>query len=769
MLAGRVDAALLDLEQVGEVGVDHQLERAVGGLVAEVADDDVLRACPARCSGSGTPSGCCRPGPGRGRVRSTKDRPERLGDGRGQGLGLLAVDPQLEAGRGSGCRGRTGPGASRGACRPIAPRCRTTTPRPGVTVVPRRGPSEHGRLPGEVPRVRHWSRAYREAASGISPTAVVLIQLSRWIRRPSSRSTTSTSPWRAPRSSRASTSRSAPARSTPSWAPTARASPRWPTPCSASPEYEVTGGRILFKGDDITAWPTDVRGKAGHLPGLPVPRGDRRRPGDPVPAPGPVGPQGHRPVGARAAPVDHGVDEAPRHGPVASATATSTRASRAARRSATRSCRWPSSSPSWPSSTRPTPGLDIDALRVVANGVQEVRADRPELGVLLITHYQRILDELQPDRVHILVDGRIVDSGGPELARRLEEEGYDAWRRGHVDRSTSPSSRRTSRSSTSRSTATGSSTSTRRRRRRSRRPCSTPWSATTRPPTPTCTAACTPSPCRPPSCSRRRGPRCSASSAPARARGRLHQERHRGHQPGRPLVGPGQPRRGRRRAAHRDGAPRQHRALAHAGGRAGHRAALAPLADDYQLDLTDLDRPARRREAGRRHGHVQRARHHQPGAPHRRRRPRRRRPRARRRRPVRAPPAHRRRRAGLPTSSASPATRCSAPPASACCGAARSCSTPCPPFLGGGEMIRDVRLDGFDAQRAPVEVRGRHAAHRRGHRPRRRRRLPRGARHGRRPPARDRPHRLRPRRPHASASATTSPSTARPTPSTAAA
>jgi Fe-S cluster assembly ATP-binding protein len=73
-------------------------------------------------------------------------------------------------------------------------------------------------------------------------------------------------------------------------------------------------------------------------------------------------------------------------------------------------------------------GLDIDALRVVARGVTEVRRTRPELGVLLITHYQRILDELRPDRVHLLVDGRIAASGGPELARRLEEEGYEAWR-----------------------------------------------------------------------------------------------------------------------------------------------------------------------------------------------------------------------------------------------------------------------------------------------------------------------------------------------------
>jgi Fe-S cluster assembly ATP-binding protein len=73
-------------------------------------------------------------------------------------------------------------------------------------------------------------------------------------------------------------------------------------------------------------------------------------------------------------------------------------------------------------------GLDIDALRVVGRGVHAVRDERPELGVLAITHYQRLLDELIPDFVHLLVDGRIVLSGGPELAKRVEIEGYEAWR-----------------------------------------------------------------------------------------------------------------------------------------------------------------------------------------------------------------------------------------------------------------------------------------------------------------------------------------------------
>lgn len=73
-------------------------------------------------------------------------------------------------------------------------------------------------------------------------------------------------------------------------------------------------------------------------------------------------------------------------------------------------------------------GLDIDALRIVAKGIREVRADRPNLGILLITHYQRLLDELQPDVVHIMIDGRIVKSGGMELAAELEKNGYEAYK-----------------------------------------------------------------------------------------------------------------------------------------------------------------------------------------------------------------------------------------------------------------------------------------------------------------------------------------------------
>jgi Fe-S cluster assembly ATP-binding protein len=70
-------------------------------------------------------------------------------------------------------------------------------------------------------------------------------------------------------------------------------------------------------------------------------------------------------------------------------------------------------------------GLDIDALKIVASGVKELVG--PEMGALVITHYQRILDYITPDFVHVFIDGRIVEEGGPELAHKLEAEGYERY------------------------------------------------------------------------------------------------------------------------------------------------------------------------------------------------------------------------------------------------------------------------------------------------------------------------------------------------------
>jgi Fe-S cluster assembly ATP-binding protein len=75
-------------------------------------------------------------------------------------------------------------------------------------------------------------------------------------------------------------------------------------------------------------------------------------------------------------------------------------------------------------------GLDIDALKIVAHGISAI--NKEDQGVLVITHYQRILNYITPDFVHVMLNGRIVESGGPELALRLEEEGYEWLREKHA-------------------------------------------------------------------------------------------------------------------------------------------------------------------------------------------------------------------------------------------------------------------------------------------------------------------------------------------------
>src|SRR5207248_3215857 len=193
------------------------------------------------------------------------------------------------------------------------------------------------------------------------------------------------------------------------------------------PDYEVTSGRLLFKGSDITSWPTDVRGKAGLFLGFQYP--------EEIPGVSVV--QFLRQALSARKGLDLSIlelrvtimewmerlDIDPAFGDRYLNEGFS-----GGEKKRNEILQMAILEPEFAVLDETDSGLDIDALKVVAKGVQEVRADRPELGVLLITHYQRILEHLQPDAVHILVDGRIVDSGGPELAHRLEREGYDAWR-----------------------------------------------------------------------------------------------------------------------------------------------------------------------------------------------------------------------------------------------------------------------------------------------------------------------------------------------------
>ncbi len=193
-------------------------------------------------------------------------------------------------------------------------------------------------------------------------------------------------------------------------------------------DYSVTAGRIVFQGDDITEWPTDVRAKAGlflafqypeEVPGVPVIQFLRQA------------------MGARKGLDDMSVLETrmaiiewmkrlemdPSFGDRYLNEGFS-----GGEKKRNEILQMAMLEPAMAILDETDSGLDIDALRIVAKGVNEVRAARPEMGVLLITHYQRILESLKPDVVHILIDGRIVDTGGPELAERLEAEGYEGWR-----------------------------------------------------------------------------------------------------------------------------------------------------------------------------------------------------------------------------------------------------------------------------------------------------------------------------------------------------
>ena len=193
------------------------------------------------------------------------------------------------------------------------------------------------------------------------------------------------------------------------------------------PDYEVTAGRVRFKGEDITDWSTEARGKAGlflafqypeEIPGVSVVQFLRQalsaRKGMELSI-----------LELRVAIMEWmgrlGID--PSFGDRYLNEGFS-----GGEKKRNEVLQMALLEPEFAVLDETDSGLDIDALKVVAQGVQEVRTDRKEMGVLVITHYQRILRYLEPDTVHILVDGRIVESGGPDLAHRLEREGYDSWR-----------------------------------------------------------------------------------------------------------------------------------------------------------------------------------------------------------------------------------------------------------------------------------------------------------------------------------------------------
>jgi Fe-S cluster assembly ATP-binding protein len=192
-----------------------------------------------------------------------------------------------------------------------------------------------------------------------------------------------------------------------------------------NPDFVVTKGQILFKGDDITTWDVDVRGKAGLFLAFQYPQAIAgvsvinflrqalsERKGTELSV-----------LELRRTIMEwmDRLDMDP-----AFADRYLNEGFSGGEKKRNEILQMAMLEPEMAVLDETDSGLDIDALKVVARGVQEVRADRPEMGVLAITHYQRLLDHLTPDHVHILVDGRIVESGGMEVAARLERQGYDS-------------------------------------------------------------------------------------------------------------------------------------------------------------------------------------------------------------------------------------------------------------------------------------------------------------------------------------------------------
>jgi Fe-S cluster assembly ATP-binding protein len=195
----------------------------------------------------------------------------------------------------------------------------------------------------------------------------------------------------------------------------------------ASPEYDVLSGQVFFKGDNINEWPTDARAKAGIFLGFQYPQeiagvsviqflrqalSARKGIDLSILELRLSAMSWMKRLGMDSTFVDRYLNEGFSGG----------------EKKRNEIMQMAILEPDLAILDETDSGLDIDALRIVAQGIREVRKERPAMGIVLITHYQRLLDELQPDVVHILIDGKIVKSGGMELAEELEKSGYEAYR-----------------------------------------------------------------------------------------------------------------------------------------------------------------------------------------------------------------------------------------------------------------------------------------------------------------------------------------------------
>ena len=193
-----------------------------------------------------------------------------------------------------------------------------------------------------------------------------------------------------------------------------------------SPEYEISSGKILFRGDDITLWGPDIRAKAGMFLAFQYPQE--------------ISGVSVRNFLRQAISARKGVEISTIEVYVAMQQWMErlemdpsfmdrylNEGFSGGEKKRNEILQLAMLEPALAILDETDSGLDIDALKVVAKGVREVKAEHSDMGVVIITHYQRLLTELKPDRIHILVNGQIVKSGGSELALQLEKEGYERF------------------------------------------------------------------------------------------------------------------------------------------------------------------------------------------------------------------------------------------------------------------------------------------------------------------------------------------------------
>ncbi|MFO4632532.1 MAG: Fe-S cluster assembly ATPase SufC [Actinomycetota bacterium] len=193
-----------------------------------------------------------------------------------------------------------------------------------------------------------------------------------------------------------------------------------------SPEYEISSGKILFRGDDITLWGPDIRAKAGMFLAFQYPQE--------------ISGVSVRNFLRQAISARKGVEISTIEVYVAMQQWVErlemdpsfmdrylNEGFSGGEKKRNEILQLAMLEPALAILDATDSGLDIDALKVVAKGVREVKAEHSDMGVVIITHYQRLLTELKPDHIHILVNGQIVESGGPELALQLEKEGYERF------------------------------------------------------------------------------------------------------------------------------------------------------------------------------------------------------------------------------------------------------------------------------------------------------------------------------------------------------